>query len=48
MVLESFNVLLKNKLGDESFNLFKTLTQESSIKVKGLVVKNERALGGFG
>ena len=40
-------IVEKNKLGDESFSLFKTLTQESSIKVKGLVVKNERALGGF-
>ena len=40
-------IVEKNKLGDEPFSLFKTLTQESSIKVKGLVVKNDRALGGF-
>ena len=40
-------IVEKNKLGDESFSLFKTLTHESSIKVNGLVVKNERALGGF-
>jgi len=37
----------KSKLGDENFNLFKTLTQESSLEVIGNIVENERALGGY-
>ena len=40
-------IIEKNKLGEETFNLFKTLTQESSLELKGNVVENERALGGY-
>ncbi len=40
-------ILEKSKLGDENFNLFKTLTQESSLEVIGTIVENERALGGY-
>jgi asparaginyl-tRNA synthetase len=40
-------IVEKNKLGEETFNLFKTLTQESSLEIKGNVVENERALGGY-
>ena len=36
-----------NDVGEESFEVFKSLTQESSISVVGEVVKNERAPGGF-
>ena len=40
-------IVVKNDIGDEKFELFKTLTQESSIIITGEVVKNERAPGGF-
>ena len=40
-------IVEKSKLGEETFNLFKTLSQESSIEVIGNVVENERALGGY-
>ena len=40
-------IIEKSKLGDENFNIFKTLTQESSLKVSGAIVENERALGGY-
>tara|TARA_B100000902_G_scaffold106283_1_gene108171 strand:- start:6729 stop:8021 length:1293 start_codon:yes stop_codon:yes gene_type:complete len=40
-------IIEKSKLGDENFNIFKTLTQESSLKVSGTIVENERALGGY-
>tara|TARA_Y100001970_G_C14200635_1_gene840897 strand:- start:346 stop:1638 length:1293 start_codon:yes stop_codon:yes gene_type:complete len=40
-------IVVKNDIGDEKFDLFKTLTQESSIIVVGEVVKNDRAPGGF-
>jgi len=40
-------IVEKSKLGEETFNLFKTLSQESSIEVVGNVVENERALGGY-
>jgi len=40
-------IVAKNDVGDENFELFKTLTQESSISVYGKVVQNERAPGGF-
>jgi len=40
-------VLVKNLLPDEVFNKFDELTQESSLKVFGLVRKEERAPGGF-
>ena len=40
-------IIEKSKLGDENFNIFKTLTQESSLKICGTIVENERALGGY-
>ena len=40
-------IVAKNDVGEEKFNIFKSLTQESSISVNGEVVKNERAPGGF-
>ena len=40
-------ILEKSHLGEENFNKFKDLTQESSLSIKGKVVKNERAIGGF-
>jgi asparaginyl-tRNA synthetase len=39
-------IVAKNDVGDEKFDLFKKLTQESSVIIKGKVVKNDRALGG--
>jgi len=39
-------IVSKADIGEEQYELFKTLTQESSITVKGKVVKNERAVGG--
>ena len=40
-------IVAKNDVGEEAFEVFKSLTQESSISVVGEVVKNERAPGGF-
>jgi asparaginyl-tRNA synthetase len=40
-------ILEKSHIGEEKFNMFKTLTQESSLSIYGLVVKNDRALGGY-
>ena len=40
-------IVEKSSVGDEMFDLFKSLTQESSISVEGKIVKNERAIGGF-
>ncbi len=40
-------IIVKNEIGDELFEDFKRLTQESSLSVIGTVVKNERAIGGF-
>ncbi len=40
-------IVAKNDVGDQKFDLFKKLTQESSIIVKGEVVKNDRAPGGY-
>ena len=40
-------ILEKSTVGDEIFNVFKTLTQESSISVIGKIVENERAIGGY-
>ena len=40
-------IVVKNDIGEEKFELFKTLTQESSIIIIGEVVKNERAPGGY-
>ena len=40
-------IVAKNDVGEEAFEVFKSLTQESSLSVVGEVVKNERAPGGF-
>jgi len=40
-------IIIKNDVGEELFDSFKTLTQESSISVVGEIVKNDRAPGGF-
>ena len=40
-------IVEKQKVGDASFDLFKSLTQESSVSVIGEIVKNERAIGGY-
>ena len=40
-------IVAKNDVGEEVFEVFKSLTQESSLSVVGEVVKNERASGGY-
>ena len=40
-------IVAKNDVGENAFDLFKSLTQESSLSVIGEVVKNDRAPGGF-
>ena len=40
-------IVEKNKIGSINFDNFKGLNQEESIQISGLVVKNERAPGGF-
>ena len=40
-------IVTKNDVGEDAFDLFKSLTQESSLSVIGEVVKNDRAPGGF-
>jgi len=40
-------IVAKNDVGEKAFELFKSLTQESSLSVIGNVVKNDRASGGF-
>tara|TARA_B100000579_G_scaffold437926_1_gene469998 strand:- start:10310 stop:11602 length:1293 start_codon:yes stop_codon:yes gene_type:complete len=40
-------IIEKSKIGDDKFDIFKSLTQESSISVTGEIVENERAVGGF-
>ena len=40
-------IVAKNDVGDEKFDVFKSLTQESSLILHGKVVENERAPGGF-
>ena len=40
-------VISRNDIGDKKFDIFKSLTQESSISVVGNVVENDRAPGGF-
>ena len=37
-------IIAKDDVGEEKFELFKKLTQESSILIIGKVVKNERAI----
>ena len=40
-------IVAKNDVGEKAFELFKSLTQESSLSVIGNIVKNDRAPGGF-
>ena len=40
-------IVIKNDVGEKKFDVFKSLTQESSLSVNGEVVKNERAPGGY-
>jgi len=40
-------IVEKSVIGEELFNSFKNLTQESSITVSGKIVSNERAIGGY-
>ena len=40
-------IVAKNDVGEELFENFKRITQETSISVVGKVVKNERASGGY-
>ena len=40
-------IVAKNDVGENNFEVFKKLTQESSITVIGKVVANDRSLGGF-
>ena len=40
-------IVAKNDVGEGAFEVFKSLTQESSLSVVGEVVKNDRAPGGF-
>ena len=40
-------IVAKNDVGEDLFEEFKKLTQESSLSLTGTVVKNDRAIGGF-
>ena len=40
-------IIVKDEIGDELFENFKRLTQESSLSITGKVVKNDRAIGGY-
>ena len=40
-------IVEKKTVGDKMFDMFKSLTQESSISVTGKIVENERAIGGY-
>ena len=40
-------IVEKASVGDELFELFKSLTQESSLTVFGKIVENPRAVGGY-
>ena len=40
-------IVVKNEIGDDLFEDFKSLTQESSLSVIGNIVKNNRAIGGY-
>ena len=40
-------IIEKSHVGDEAFDLFKKVTQESSLSVIGNVVENSRAPGGY-
>lgn len=40
-------IMEKSHIGEDNFNYFKSITQESSVSIYGEVVKNDRALGGY-
>ena len=40
-------IVVKNDVGEEAFEVFKSLTQESSLSVVGEIVKNDSVPGGF-
>ena len=40
-------IVAKDNVGEELFENFKRLTQESSLSITGKVVKNDRAIGGY-
>jgi len=40
-------IIEKSNVGDDNFDIFKTFTQESSVSIIGIVVKNDRAPGGY-
>ena len=40
-------IVAKNDVGDEAFEVFKSLTQESSLSVVGDIVQNDKAPSGF-
>ena len=40
-------IVAKNDVGEDAFEVFKSLTQESSLSVIGNIVNNDRAPGGF-
>ena len=40
-------IVVKNEIGEDLFENFKRLTQETSMSVIGKVVKNDRAIGGY-
>jgi len=40
-------IIEKQKIGEELFESFKKLTQESSVSIVGQVVENSRAIGGY-
>ncbi|SVD57815.1 uncharacterized protein METZ01_LOCUS410669, partial [marine metagenome] len=40
-------IVVKDEVGEEIFENFKRLTQESSLSIIGKIVKNDRAIGGY-
>ena len=40
-------IVFRPDIGEDEFNKFKKLSQESSISVEGKVINNKKAIGGF-
>ena len=40
-------IIEKSKIGETQFDLFKTLSQETSLEIRGKIVKNDRELNGY-
>jgi len=40
-------IVAKNDVGEKLFEEFKKLTQETSLSLSGMIVKNDRAIGGY-